>query len=195
MFPWTAKTRMNNEESGHSSTRIHASITHIHASITHIHSPQSTHTSTPSHQPHTSTPSHRDPRSPTTILSPAIRHNQNIGDSVLTKDPQSIRFVLQNPNGLSYHESCFEYQLCLEQMKSISADVIMLPKTHLLWKDYQVFKQTTDHRRNIFDHSCQNTSSSKGHYNSPYQPGGTCSIITDSIVGHYHSSYNDPSLG
>ena len=122
---------MNNEESGHSSTRIHASITHMH-------SPQSTqtstncqaHTFTLSHQTHTSTLSHRDPRSPTTVLSPAIRHNQNIGDSVLTKDPQSIRFVRQNPNSLRYHESCFEYQLCLEQMKSISADVIMLPETN-----------------------------------------------------------------
>ena len=93
------------------------------------------------------------------------------------------------------HESCFEYQLCLHQMESISADVILLPKTNLLWKDYKVYQETTKHRRNLFTHSCQNTSFSARYYDTPYQPGGTCSILTHGIVGHYHLSMHDASLG
>ena len=80
-------------------------------------------------------------------------------------------------------------------MNSVSADVILLSETNLLWKDYNVFKQTSDHRRNLFSHPRQNTSFSTKHYGSPYQPGGTCSVLTNSIVGHYHSSPKDSLLG
>ena len=87
------------------------------------------------------------------------------------------------------------YQLCLHQMHSVSADIIMLLETNLLWKDYQVYKATTNHRRNIFTHSCQNGSYSKKPFHTPYQPVGTCSILTNKMVGHYHSSSTDSSLG
>ena len=183
---------MNNEDSSHTATRLHASI-HISPNP---HNPQTnTHTHTRIHnQPTNSTPN-IDPRSPTALFDTAIDENYVLGDSIYEKDPSSLRFVLQNPNGLSYQESCFEYQLCLAQMNSVSADVIMLSETNLLWKDYNIHKHTTEHRRNLHTHSRQNTSFSAKHYGTPYQPGGTCSILTNAIVGHYHSSQKDSILG
>ena len=161
----------------HLSTQLHSSI----------HSSPSPHHSQPTHA--------SDPRSPTVILSPASLQNHILGDPITSKHPDSIRFVLQNPNGISTNESCFEYQLCLHQMNSVFADIILLPETNLLWKDYTIFNATTNYHRNLFTHSRQNTSFSSRHYDSPYQPGGTCSILANGIVGHYHSSTHDSILG
>ena len=80
-------------------------------------------------------------------------------------------------------------------MNSVCADIIMLPETNLLWKNYKVYQQTTEHRRKLFSHSRQNTSFSKKSFDSPYQPGGTCSILVNKLVGHYHSSATDSILG
>ena len=184
---------MNSDEISHSTTHIHVSISNSTNHTATCTTPSShTHQQTQHNSIRTT---NLDPRSPTALLSPAIEQNHPIGDNISEKDPSSLRFVLQNPNGLSYNEGCFEYQLCLEQMNSVSADVILLSETNLLWKDYNVFKQTTDHRRNLFSHSRQNTCFSAKHYGSPYQPGGTCSVLMNSIVGHYHSSQKDSLLG
>ena len=66
-----------------------------------------------------------------------------------------------NLNGISSHESCFKYQLCIQEMTSIAADVILLPETNLLWKDWKVHNETTAHQQNLLTHSRQNTDSFK----------------------------------
>ena len=188
---------MNNEDTSHTTTHLHASV-HTSPNLTNPQNPQSntqTHTRIRNLNQGTNTSPNIDPRSPTALFDTAIDENYALGDSIYEKDPSSLRFVLQNPNGLSYQESCFEYELCLAQMNSVSADVIMLSETNLFWKDYNIHKHTTEHRRNLHTHSRQNTSFSAKYYGTPYQPGGTCSILTDAIVGHYHSSQKDAILG
>ena len=149
---------MNNEDTSHTTTPLHASIDTSPNQTNHHHPQSNTHTHTHTHNQPVNTTPNIDPRSPSALFDTAIDENYVLGDSIYEKDPSSLRFVLQNPNGLSYQESCFEYQLCLTQMNSVSADIIMLSETNLLWKDYNIHKHTTEHRRNLFTHFWQNTS-------------------------------------
>ena len=130
---------------------------------------------------------------PPVHLSPSS--NTTFGDSIINKDKLHLRLVLQNPNGFSKENDYFSYQLCLQNMKSISADIVLLPETNLKWNDYDVVSTTSKHRRHIFEFSKQITSNSTHTYDSVYQPGGTCSVIIDKLIGRYHSSLNDSNLG
>ena len=89
----------------------------------------------------------------------------------------------------------FAFQLALENMKSVSADILLFPKTNIHWSDYNVTQSTNRRRRNTFQFSKQISSHSQLHYDTPYQPGGTTSIITDNLIGRYHSSTSDMVLG
>ena len=80
-------------------------------------------------------------------------------------------------------------------MQSISADIILLPETNIQWNDYSVATVTSRHRRDTFSFSKQISSNSIQIYDSTYQPGGTCSILVDKMVGRHHSSFSDPTLG
>ena len=122
-------------------------------------------------------------------------HNTHIGNPITNKHNHNIRIVLQNPNGISPDNDFFDYHLYLENMKSISSDIILFTETNLKWNDYNVFKHTTEIRCNVFRFSKQITSSSSIAYDSLYQPGGTCSIITNDMVGRHHSSSSDDPLG
>lgn len=118
-----------------------------------------------------------------------------IGDCITSKASDHIRLILQNPNGISADNDLFAYQLCLDHMKSASADIILLPETNLRWNHYEIQRLANSHRRNIFSFSKQITSNSTHHYESHYQPGGTCTILTDNTVGRFHSSMSDSELG
>ena len=89
----------------------------------------------------------------------------------------------------------FAFQLALENMKSVSADILLFPETNIHWSDYNIIQSTNRHRRNTFNFSKQVNSHSQLHYDTPYQPGGTTSIITDNLIGRYHSSSSDMVLG
>ena len=80
-------------------------------------------------------------------------------------------------------------------MKSINADILLFPETNIAWNQYDVQKLAQEYRRNTFQFSRQISSNSTHTYDSPYQPGGTCSIITNNLVGRYHSSMSDLELG
>ena len=119
----------------------------------------------------------------------------HIGDTIHHKHNNHFRLVLQNPNGFSSENDHFSYQLCLHNMQSISADIILLPETNIQWNDYSVAAVTSRHRRDTFSFSKQISSNSTQIYDSTYQPGGTCSILVDKMVGRHHSSFSDPTLG
>ena len=118
-----------------------------------------------------------------------------IGDDLTTKHPNHFRLLLQNPNGFSYENDLIAYQLCLHNIKSISTDIALFPETNLHWSNYNVQSISNRHRRHIFDYSKQITSNSTHTYNSNYQPGGTCSLLLQKMVGRHHSSFSDSSLG
>ena len=80
-------------------------------------------------------------------------------------------------------------------MKSVSADIILLPETNLQWTHHSILSLSNQHRRRIFNFSKQTTSNSQRIYDSPYQPGGTCSIIVDKLIGRHQESTNDHLLG
>lgn len=132
---------------------------------------------------------------PTSIPSPAADHNIPIGDPIQDKNPKHIRVVLQNPNGLSAEDNLYEYLSCLYAMHTACADVILLPETNLHWSNYAVQQATYQHRMQLFHHSKQQTSCSSRVYDNAYQPGGTCSIVTNHTSGRFHSSTNDTNLG
>ena len=133
--------------------------------------------------------------SPTHLHSQARLHNHLIGNNITSKQHENIRIVLQNPNGISSEHNFFEYQLLLENMKSVDSDIVLLPETNLCWNRYDVVMATTKHRKNTFRFSKQVTSNSQRSYSNAYQPGGTASIVTNNVVGRFHSSITDESLG
>ena len=142
---------------------------------------------------------HYNPRNPSLTVSPTTPSfspdNIRFGDSLLEKHQQHFRLILQNPNGLSYENDLFSYQVCLNNMKSVSADIVLLTETNLQWTHPTVLLMSNCHRKRIFDFSIQTTSNSQRNYNSPYQPGGTCSILIDKLVGRHLTSTTDLILG
>lgn len=128
-------------------------------------------------------------RSPTTI--PPNSTNSPVGDLITNKSIHHCRVLLQNPNGLSYDNECFEYLTCLQNMHDCSCDIILLSETNLDWKNYRVFKQTSNHRRSVFKFSKQIHASSSLRFDTPYQPGGVATLLTQDTVGRYHSSQVD----
>lgn len=126
---------------------------------------------------------------------PSLEHNAAVGHSLLHKPPSCFRVLLQNPNGFSQEHELFSYHLCLENMKSASADVLLFPETNLHWSNYTIIQQATKHRHQVFRFSKQTTSNSTLSYNTSYQPGGTASIITANLVGRFQSSESDSPLG
>ena len=150
----------------------------------------------PSQIPHfPTTPSSVHIPSPSHPQQLAAQSNHLIGHPITTKTAQHIRLVLQNPNGISSENNFFEYQLLLHHMKSVDTDIILLPETNLCWSRYNVISSTNKHRKHVFHFSKQSTSNSQRSYESSYQPGGTASIITNNVVGRFHSSLSDDSLG
>ena len=114
------------------------------------------------------------------------------GDPVTTKLPTSLRLLLQNPNGITSDDDCFQYKLYLEQMKSLEVDIVALAETNLNWRSYTVFKNVQRHRHTTFSHSLQVSSSSTKTFDTSYQPGGCSLTLCEHITGHYHSSITDP---
>ena len=135
---------------------------------------------------------------PSTVHSPSpsfIPNTQSIGHSILEKPDSTIQLVLQNPNGFSREHDCFSFQLALDQLKSISADILLFPETNINWSDFQVRQATNRHCRNTFRFSKQVYSHSQLVFDTPYQPGGTTTIITDNLVSRFLSSSTDAQLG
>ena len=60
-------------------------------------------------------------------------HYNPIGDSIEVKEPNHFQIILQNPNGFSFENNLFDYQLCIENMKSINADILLFQETNLIW--------------------------------------------------------------
>lgn len=134
---------------------------------------------------------HPSPRSPTVLTNATTTTNHLVGDSIEVKSPDHCRILLQNPNGLSYDNECFEYLLCLQNLRDSASDILLLSETNLDWKNYQVYKQTSAHRRSVFQHSKQVHASSPVRFDTPYQPGGVATLLTGASVGRYHSSVSD----
>ena len=127
---------------------------------------------------------------------PIHTYNQELfGNPILQKSNTALRILLQNPNGISYEDECFEFKLYLEQMKSLQVDVIALSETNINWRDYSVYKHTTHHWKTTFIHSQHIPSSSTRTFNTPYQPGGCSITLCEHPTGRYHSSYSDPLSG
>ena len=72
---------------------------------------------------------------------------------------------------------------------------MLFPETNVMWNRYDVQTFARQYRHNTFDFSHQNTSNSIHTYNSAYQPGGTCSILTNNLVRRFHSSDTDQTFG
>ena len=72
---------------------------------------------------------------------------------------------------------------------------MLFPETNVMWNRYDVQTFARQYRHNTFDFSHQNTSNSIHTYNSAYQPGGTCSILTNNLVGRFHSSDTNQTFG
>ena len=114
------------------------------------------------------------------------------GHPITSKPSTSIQVLLQNPNGISSTDECFEFKLYLEQMKSLDVNIIAMSETNINWKDYSVYKNTTQHHKTTFVHSHHIPSCSTKSFDTPYQPGGCSITLCDNTTGRYHSSVSDP---
>ena len=117
------------------------------------------------------------------IVDVSQHDHDSVGHSLLDKSSSHVRLVLQNANGFSRENDMFEFQLALENMNSVSADVILFSETNIHLSDYQILQSTNRHCRNTFQYYKQVSSHSTLVYDTRYQPGGTSSIITDNLVG------------
>ena len=124
-----------------------------------------------------------------TFLVPSQLHQYNpptstFGHPITTKHPNSIRLLLQYPNGISSNDDCFEFKLYLKQMKSLlDVDIIAMSETNINWKDYQVYKHTTQHRKTTYVHSHHVPSCSSKSFDTAYQPGGCSLTLCSNITG------------
>ena len=119
-------------------------------------------------------------------------HPTILGQPITIKHPDSVRLLLQNPNGISSEDDCFQYKLYMEQMKSLDVDIVALSETNINWRNYNVYKNIQEHRKTTFIHSHHIVSSSTKTFDTPYQPGGCSLTLCKHTTGRYHSSISDP---
>ncbi len=111
-------------------------------------------------------------------------------ESIDTSD--TLRVVLQNPNGLKTYRYNGELLLNLQTCNSIGVGVMSLPETNTNWSNTSNIKILQKTLKTIWKHSAYQTSTSSERYTSDYQPGGTVTIAVDHWVSRLTEKGVDP---
>ena len=94
-------------------------------------------------------------------------------------DPaQTLRILLQNPNGIQPHISYSDFLFGLHMSETLGIGAICMPETNLNWQPSQIsstrkcFARTWQHYSIQYSHSDE-------EFHSTYKPGGTLTAVTN----------------
>jgi hypothetical protein len=116
------------------------------------------------------------------------------GDLPCMKSDDSCRIIMQNVNGLSASYNTKSIALAAEA-DAISADIIGLIETNTYWKFGDVLSTTKKSWQKFFDQTKIEVSSSNIHFDSPYQPGGTMTVVGSPWASRTKTASDNTGLG
>jgi hypothetical protein len=121
------------------------------------------------------------------------RENIPYGDSPDEKNPEHDRWYLQNVNGINTELNWIEWRTQMKALKELQVDGFSFTETNLKWTPEQ-----TKAARNLGKYwfkqfSLQTSSSNDPTTRKAYQPGGTCTGITNNLAGRITKQGSDPS--
>ncbi len=116
---------------------------------------------------------------------PSPEDNGPYGD-ILTEnkiEENLFRLAYQNPNGISTDTDYADVDEICQFAHDYKVDGLGLAGTDLDWNHREVEKQVKRKITRFFPHNVLATSSSAKSYDSPYQPGGTATLLTGNWTG------------
>jgi hypothetical protein len=121
------------------------------------------------------------------------RLNKPYGDSHQDKNPEHIRWYIQNINGINPEYDWMEWRTQLQFLKESKVDGFSFTETNIRWTPEQNQKARTWGRRWFKQFRFQTSSSNNPTTRKSYQPGGTCTGIINQLAGNVTTQGCDPS--
>jgi hypothetical protein len=118
--------------------------------------------------------------------------NEAYGDTMKDKQKGLNRFYFINTNGISHHQGMLDFYEILQSMKDHDIDIFGFSETNLNTLQPEVRKRLEDISQEFYGNSILATSTSTRPTRTAYQPGGTCTGISQELCGRYQASGSDP---
>eukprot|EP00978_Attheya_sp_CCMP212_P000995 scaffold2061_cov62-Attheya_sp.AAC.4 len=126
-------------------------------------------------------------------LAPQRENSPLFGDTHTTKDDQHDRWYLQNVNGISSEFDWMEWKQQMVTLKESKVDRFSFTKMNLTWNPEQVKTSRNLGNEWFKQFRLQTSSSNDPTSRKYYQPGGTCSGVTNKLTGRITNQGSDPS--
>ena len=107
------------------------------------------------------------------------RENIPHGDSPEEKNPEHDRWYLQNIHGINTELNWIEWRTQMKELKERQVDGFSFTETNLKWTPEQIKTARNLGRHWFKQFSLQTSSSNDPTTRKAYQPGGTCTGITN----------------
>lgn len=131
-----------------------------------------------------------------TLLEQNMKDNIAYGDSIHTKQPNTIRLYFQNIRGAKNNNKWDDWTKSAQYLNKNEIDIISYTETNIKWTD-ALKVEARNHlklkTKSYYNHSIISTSNSNDPYGSYFQPGGTCTIVTNNLTGRVIKDISDPS--
>jgi hypothetical protein len=132
------------------------------------------------------------PNETQTILDES-KPNEPYGDTHLQKNPEHDRWYLQNVNGINTEMQWLDWKEKLKFLQEAKVDCFNFTETNLRWTPEQIQMASRLGRKWFKQFSLTTSSSNDPTTRKAYQPGGTCTGITNNLVGRLTTKGSDPS--
>ncbi len=134
-------------------------------------------------------------RRPPILNTTNLRTNVIYGSEMeLPKPPNITRLLSMNINGLRSTDNYQDVLEIGEALKTHAVDIFAFQETNTDWRS-QAKSKTYERLQKVYHHVRVSTSSSTIKYNTPYQPGGTMTAVTDNYVGRVTEIGSDKEMG
>ena len=121
------------------------------------------------------------------------RINEPFGDSHLYKNPDHDRWYIQNVNGINTDYNWMEWRTQMHTLHEAKVDGFSFTETNLRWTPEQTQEARQCGRHWFKQFRVQPSSSNDPTTRASYQPGGTCSGVTNKLAGRITHQGSDPS--
>ena len=121
------------------------------------------------------------------------RINEPYGDSHQQKDPDHDRWYIQNVNGINPEYNWMEWRTQMRVLQEMQVDGFSFTETNLRWTPEQTKAARTIGRYWFKQIRLQTSASNDPTTRKSYQPGGTCTGITNKLAGRITQQGKDPS--